>query len=213
MCSNVAPAPLLRGHARPQVLYAARCAGYAVRAEFSSPWLVLRVEPLHGAARRSGRTRVSGRLHRATDVPDPGPLRLHRATRDARRDFDSGITFALFYTCGVTCAKRLLPADRETFAQGLFSAILTGGPGLGAARPAGARLAALQREGTSEHAEGAHWKVRLRRRAVGRRARARQAALLAPPPARIQEDPFANLLLFVVLPGSNPLTAKYHATA
>ena len=74
-----------RERARRPPRYAARCAGYAVLTEFSNPWLVLLVEPLHG------------------------------------------ITFALFYTCGVTCAKRLFPEDRETLAQGLFSAFFTGG--------------------------------------------------------------------------------------
>ena len=44
-----------------------------------------------------------------------------------------GVTFALFYTSGVSCAKELLPATWETLAQGLFSAAFTGGSGLGAA--------------------------------------------------------------------------------
>ncbi|KAJ8612278.1 hypothetical protein CTAYLR_002951 [Chrysophaeum taylorii] len=43
-----------------------------------------------------------------------------------------GITFGLFYTAGVRHAKSLLPRDRQTFAQGLFTAALTAGSGVGA---------------------------------------------------------------------------------
>ena len=44
-----------------------------------------------------------------------------------------GITFALFYTAGVVGAKARMPSDRETLAQGLFSAAFNGGAGVGAA--------------------------------------------------------------------------------
>ena len=74
------------------LLYAARCAGYALLTYFPGrPWLVLLVEPLHG------------------------------------------ITFALFYTAGVVGAKARMPSDRQTLAQGLFSAAFNGGAGVGAA--------------------------------------------------------------------------------
>jgi len=43
-----------------------------------------------------------------------------------------GITFALFYTAGVVGAKARLPSDRQTLAQGLFSAAFNGGAGIGA---------------------------------------------------------------------------------
>ena len=44
-----------------------------------------------------------------------------------------GITFALFYTAGVVGAKARMPSDRQTLAQGLFSAAFNGGAGVGAA--------------------------------------------------------------------------------
>ena len=44
-----------------------------------------------------------------------------------------GVTFAFFYTAGVSTARELLPKDWQTLAQGLFSAAFTGGSGLGAA--------------------------------------------------------------------------------
>ena len=43
-----------------------------------------------------------------------------------------GITFALFYTAGVVGAKARMPSDRQTLAQGLFSAAFNGGAGIGA---------------------------------------------------------------------------------
>lgn len=44
-----------------------------------------------------------------------------------------GVTFALFYTAGVVGAKARMPSDRQTMAQGLFSAAVNGGSGFGAA--------------------------------------------------------------------------------
>ena len=57
-----------------------------------------------------------------------------------------GITFALFYTAGVVGAKARMPSDRQTLAQGLFSAAFNGRAGVGAraAHHAGCALGACR---------------------------------------------------------------------